>query len=127
MAEREFEVEAEDGRRLEGLVAGADEGPVVLMHHGTPGSGTLIWPPHEELARQRGLRLVEYSRPGAGASDRLEGRTVGQCAEDAAGSACCVERLRADRICDRGRDDRGSGAGECRRARLARRDGRGEP
>lgn len=87
MAERRFEVEAEDGRRLEGLVAGADEGPVVLMHHGTPGSGTLVWPPHEELARERGLRLVEYSRPGAGASDRLEGRTVGQCAEDAAAIA----------------------------------------
>jgi pimeloyl-ACP methyl ester carboxylesterase len=87
MAERRFEVEAEDGRRLEGLVAGADEGPVVLMHHGTPGSGTLVWPPHEDLARERGLRLVEYSRPGAAASDRLEGRTVGQCAQDAAAIA----------------------------------------
>jgi pimeloyl-ACP methyl ester carboxylesterase len=87
MAVRPFELEAAGGRRLEGFVAGAEKGPVVLMHHGTPGSGTRIWPPHEQLARERGLRVVEYSRPGAGASDRLEGRGVGQCAEDAAAIA----------------------------------------
>jgi pimeloyl-ACP methyl ester carboxylesterase len=94
MAAQRFEVRAADGRRLECLAAGAEEGPVVLMHHGTPGSGTRVWPPHEELARERGLRLIEYSRPGAGSSDRLEGRSVSQCAEDASAIADAIEAAR---------------------------------
>lgn len=84
MAGDRFEFQGPGGRRLEGVVAGADDGPVVVMHHGTPGSGVEVWSPHAELARARGLRLAEYSRPGAGGSDRAPGRTVGDCAADTA-------------------------------------------
>ncbi len=85
-AER-FELTAADGRKLEGVVDGAGDGPLVIMHHGTPGAGIRIWPGHVERARERGLRLAEYSRPGAGASDRDPGRSVGACAADAAAIA----------------------------------------
>jgi len=68
-------------------VAGREGDPLVVMHHGTPGAGTEIWPPYVELASARGLRLAAYSRPGAGGSDRAPGRKVGDCAWDAAALA----------------------------------------
>jgi pimeloyl-ACP methyl ester carboxylesterase len=101
---RRFEVEARDGRRLETVVAGAADGPLVLMHHGTPGAGTRIWPPHVERAAARGLRLAEYSRPGGGASERHPGRTVSDCATDA---ATIADALGAERFYTVG----GSGGG----------------
>jgi pimeloyl-ACP methyl ester carboxylesterase len=80
-------VTAPDGRRLQAVAAGPVDGTLVLMHHGTPGSATRIYPPHLELAEQRGLRLAGYSRPGYGDSDRRPGRTVADCAADAAAVA----------------------------------------
>jgi pimeloyl-ACP methyl ester carboxylesterase len=104
MAGDRFEFQGPGGRRLEGVVAGADDGPLVVLHHGTPGAGVEVWPPHAERAAARGLRLAEYSRPGAGGSDRVPGRTVADCAADAASLA---DALGAERFYTIG----GSGGG----------------
>jgi pimeloyl-ACP methyl ester carboxylesterase len=104
MAAGRLEVTVGDGRKLEAVVDGTEGGPLVVMHHGTPGAGVRIWPEHVERARERGLRLAEYSRPGAGASDRDRGRTVGDCAADAAAVA---DALGAERFYTVG----GSGGG----------------
>jgi pimeloyl-ACP methyl ester carboxylesterase len=103
---RRLEVSAPDGRKLETAVGGADRGPLVLLHHGTPGAGSRIWPPHAELARARGLRLATYSRPGFGDSERLPGRTVA----DSSADACTVaDALDADVFYTAG----SSGGGPC--------------
>jgi pimeloyl-ACP methyl ester carboxylesterase len=91
MSETRLEVTAADGRKLEGVVDGVEDGPLVILHHGTPGAGIRLWPAHVERARERGLRLAEYSRPGAGASERRAGRTVGDCAADTAAIASALE------------------------------------
>ena len=39
-----FELTATDGRMLEALVAGPEDGTLVLQHHGTPGSAHGVWP-----------------------------------------------------------------------------------
>lgn len=70
-----------DGRALDIQVNGAEVGPVLVFHHGTPGSGL----PRRKMVEQaagRGLRLVTYSRAGYGDSSRREGRTVADIAED---------------------------------------------
>lgn len=56
-----------DGRRLEYLTGGAEDGFPLLHHSGTPSAAVvdpLIW----DAAARAGLRLVTYSRPGYGAS-----------------------------------------------------------
>jgi pimeloyl-ACP methyl ester carboxylesterase len=103
VAER-VEVTAADGRTLEAIVEGPSDGALVVMHHGTPGSAGEIWPPHIEAAAERGLRLAAYSRPGGAGSDRQAGRSVGNCAADAAAVA---DHLSADRFYTLG----GSGGG----------------
>jgi pimeloyl-ACP methyl ester carboxylesterase len=70
-----------DGRELDLYDAGG-EGPVVLYHHGTPGS-VLPYRGMVEAARKAGLRFVTTSRAGYGASTRLAGRTVADVAQDA--------------------------------------------
>lgn len=70
-----------DGRALDIQVNGAEVGPVLVFHHGTPGS-RLPRRKMVEQAAERGLRLVTYSRAGYGDSSRREGRTVADIAED---------------------------------------------
>ena len=56
-----------DGRLLEFLTGGADDGFPLAYHSGTPSAAVvdpLIW----DAAERAGLRLVTYSRPGYGAS-----------------------------------------------------------
>lgn len=61
---------------------GGDPGGVpVLMHHGTPGSG-LLYAGHDALAREQGIRLIGYDRPGYGASSRHAGRAISDCVAD---------------------------------------------
>ncbi|MDX6658076.1 MAG: hypothetical protein QOH62_2869 [Solirubrobacteraceae bacterium] len=74
-------VTTSDGRVLEVSVSGSEDGIPLICHHGTPGAA-LAWEPFVAEARQRGMRHVEYSRPGYGASDRQEGRAVADCAAD---------------------------------------------
>jgi pimeloyl-ACP methyl ester carboxylesterase len=56
-----------DGRVLEHLVGGADDGFPLVYHSGTP-SGAVVDPSMWAAAERAGLRLVTYSRPGYGAS-----------------------------------------------------------
>jgi pimeloyl-ACP methyl ester carboxylesterase len=79
---RERAVSTPDGRRLLVREAGDPDGEVVLVHHGTPGSGLLATPWAED-AQARGIRLVGYDRPGYGGSDRHPGRRVADVAADA--------------------------------------------
>jgi pimeloyl-ACP methyl ester carboxylesterase len=99
-----FDVAGPDGRTLEAIVEGPEDGTLVISHHGTPGSASEIWPPHIDAAAERGLRLACYSRPGGAGSDRDAGRSVADCAQDAAAIA---DHLEADRFYSIG----GSGGG----------------
>ena len=70
-----------DGRELEVVLLGPDDGVPVFAHHGTPGTaglfGALV-----EVGAERNLRHVTYSRPGYGGSTRLPGRGVADCVTD---------------------------------------------
>jgi hypothetical protein len=63
------------------------------MQHGMPGAGVL-YGPHEALAREQGIRLPGYDRPGDGGSTRNAGRVIADCAADvdAIADALGVER-----------------------------------
>ena len=63
----ELDITLRDGRTLHVYDEGDKDGNVVIVHHGTPGSG-LSYPPDVELARERGLRLIAYDRAGYGGS-----------------------------------------------------------
>ena len=80
---KEHELRTPDGRRLHVYEAGDPAGDLVLVHHGSPGSG-LLWDRWAEDAVSRGIRLVGYDRPGYDGSDRHAGRTVADAAPDAA-------------------------------------------
>ena len=87
-------VRTPDDRALEVAVAEPAGGVPLISHHGTPGAAGMF-APLLELAAERGLRLVTYSRPGYGGSDRRPGRAVGDCAADVAAIA---DRLGLDRF-----------------------------
>jgi pimeloyl-ACP methyl ester carboxylesterase len=72
-----------DGRALEVRTAGPEDGPLLLLHHGTPGSA-LIYPPFAQAAAARGLRMVAYARPGYSGSTPRPGRRVADAAADVA-------------------------------------------
>ena len=78
-APRRRDVTTLDGRTLSVLEYGAPDGPVVVSHHGTPGSGA-FFRAEREGADARGLRLVAYDRPGYGGSTPQTGRTVADAA-----------------------------------------------
>ncbi len=81
-----------DGRSLDYTDAGGD-GPVLLFHHGTPGSGH----PFGSMLRaaeQHGLRFVTYSRAGYGGSTRNPGRSVADVVPD---MTALLDALGADR------------------------------
>jgi pimeloyl-ACP methyl ester carboxylesterase len=72
-----------DGRELAVWEGGDPGGRAVMVHHGTPMAG-LLYEPHTRDAREQGIRLVSYSRPGYGSSTASPGRTVGDAAADVA-------------------------------------------
>jgi pimeloyl-ACP methyl ester carboxylesterase len=74
-------VRTPDGRTLAVSEGGDPSGRPILYQHGTPGSG-LLYDRHDALAREQGVRLIGYSRPGYGSSTRKPGRTVADCAAD---------------------------------------------
>jgi pimeloyl-ACP methyl ester carboxylesterase len=79
----QHEVRTPDGRTLAVDEHGRTDGPVVLGHHGTPGSRTLDRS-ELEAADALGLRLLAYDRPGYGGSSPRTGRSVADAAEDVA-------------------------------------------
>ena len=72
-----------DGRSIEVLVEGSPDGFPLVYHSGTP-SGVAPFPLLHVAARERGLRVVTYSRPGYGGSTARPGRTVADAAADVA-------------------------------------------
>jgi pimeloyl-ACP methyl ester carboxylesterase len=78
-----FTVYLADGRRLEVLAAGPDDGLPLVMHNGTP-VGLVAYAPMADAAVRRGLRLVMCARPGYGDSTPLPGRRVADVTGDVA-------------------------------------------
>ncbi len=74
-------VQAPDGRQLEVVTAGPENGRCFLWHSGTPSAAGAYPPLVAELAR-RDMRLVTFSRPGYAASSAMAGRAVGDVATD---------------------------------------------
>jgi|HubBroStandDraft_3_1064219.scaffolds.fasta_scaffold28357_2 pimeloyl-ACP methyl ester carboxylesterase len=74
-------VTTRDGRDLEVMSAGPDDGRCLLWHSGTP-SAAGIYPAQLDVAAARGLRFVTFSRPGYAASTARPGRSVGDVAGD---------------------------------------------
>jgi pimeloyl-ACP methyl ester carboxylesterase len=71
---------------LEAVVQGADEGTLLVFHHGSPGAA-VPFAPFDRAAAERGIVLALYSRPGFGESTRHEGRSVASAAADVAALA----------------------------------------
>jgi pimeloyl-ACP methyl ester carboxylesterase len=69
------------GRALGVSDEGDPSGVPVLVHHGTP-SSSVSYAAHVELAREQGIRLLSYDRPGYGDSDRHRDRVVADCVSD---------------------------------------------
>ena len=92
MSER-IQVPGPGDRSIEVLTGGADDGPCLLFHGGSP-SAVAEWPALEAAARAAGLRLVTYSRPGYGASTpRPE---AGAYADDVVESVAVLDHLGVD-------------------------------
>jgi len=86
MSERWESVEREDGRSLEALVQGVEDGTLLGFHHGSPGAA-VPFEPFDRAARERGAVLAFYSRPGFGGSTRHGGRPGARAAAAAAALA----------------------------------------
>ncbi len=86
-------VKTADGRALQLSEAGDPSGFPVVAQHGTPGS-RVLYDEHDALAREQGIRLIGYDRPGYGGSTRAAGRDVAACAADleAIADALSLER-----------------------------------
>jgi pimeloyl-ACP methyl ester carboxylesterase len=72
-----------DGRQLEVLSTGPEDGLVLLFHNGTPG-GLVAFPDMAAAAAGRRLRTVMYARPGYGDSTARPGRRIADAAADVA-------------------------------------------
>ena len=70
-----------DQRKLDVLLGGAASDTALVIHHGTP-SDAGLWSDWDEIARERGLRLIACSRPGYGGSTRRAHRSVLDAVDD---------------------------------------------
>jgi pimeloyl-ACP methyl ester carboxylesterase len=77
----EHVIETADGRKLAVTEGGAPDGVPVLVHNGTPNS-RLQYGPDVDVAREHGVRMITYDRPGYGESTAKPGRTIADCAQD---------------------------------------------
>jgi pimeloyl-ACP methyl ester carboxylesterase len=77
----EHVIESADGRKLAVTDGGDPDGVPVLVHNGTPNS-RLQYGPDVAVAREHGVRMITYDRPGYGESTAHPGRTVADCAAD---------------------------------------------
>ncbi|MGD0193481.1 MAG: alpha/beta hydrolase [Candidatus Dormibacteria bacterium] len=74
--------ETGDGRKLAVTEGGDPDGVPCLVHQGTPNS-RLQYGPDVAVAREHGIRMITYDRPGYGGSTPQPGRTIADCAADA--------------------------------------------
>jgi pimeloyl-ACP methyl ester carboxylesterase len=74
--------ETGDGRKLAVTEGGDPDGVPCLVHQGTPNS-RLQYGPDVAVAREHGIRMITYDRPGYGGSTAQPGRTIADCAADA--------------------------------------------
>lgn len=74
-------IRTRDTRTLDVHEAGDPQGFPVVFHHGTPSAG-LAYEPHAALAREQGIRMIGYDRPGYGSSMRAKNRRVEDCVAD---------------------------------------------
>jgi pimeloyl-ACP methyl ester carboxylesterase len=85
-------VETADGRTLEVLTSGPDDGLTLLFHWGTP-QGAVPFGILERPAAARRLRVVSYSRPGYGRSSPRPDGAAATVADDAADAAVVLDYL----------------------------------
>ncbi|MDX2358814.1 alpha/beta fold hydrolase [Dietzia sp. PP-33] len=89
-------VQTDDGRSLEVLDTGPQDGFPLVYHHGTP-QGAVPFRILERAAAGLGLRVISYSRPGYGSSSpRPNGATTAQVADDAADTQAVLDHLGID-------------------------------
>lgn len=85
-----------DGRTLEVLTGGAEDGYPLLFHGGTP-SAAAPYARLDETLANAGLKLVTYSRPGYGASTpRTLEETGPRIADDVDDSVAVLDHLGID-------------------------------
>ena len=77
----EREIQTADGRTLGIHEDGDPDGFPVIVHHGTPAAG-MLYAPHVALAREQGIRLIGYDRPGYASSTRAPNRRIADCVAD---------------------------------------------
>ncbi|KAK4544873.1 hypothetical protein LTR36_003777 [Oleoguttula mirabilis] len=65
-----------DGRTVDFVVEGAEDGFPFVWFHGTPGSYKATLPSLVAICKERGLKIISLSRPGYGGSSRHAGRCV---------------------------------------------------
>ncbi len=88
-----MQVPTSDGRELEVLVSGPEDGFPFVFHHGTP-QGAVPCPFVEGPAAQRGLRTIAYSRPGYGRSTpRTDALSTATVADDVADVSTILDHL----------------------------------
>lgn len=68
-------------RRLNAWVGGAEVGLALVFHTGTP-APPVDWGTLDTAAKERGLRLISYARPGYSGSTRHSGRSIADAAAD---------------------------------------------
>lgn len=105
----ELSLDMGGGRSLDVRIAGPRNGAVLVAHHGTPSTGR-PFRPFVEVAGDRGVRIVTYSRPGYAGSTRTPGRSVASCAAD---TAAIVEHLGVERFYTTGQSGGGPHALAC--------------
>jgi pimeloyl-ACP methyl ester carboxylesterase len=81
-----------DGRALEYLTGGDEDGLPFLYHSGTP-SAAVEYAPLSRAARHAGLRLITFSRPGYGASTPRPDDSTPAMTDDVADSAVLLDAL----------------------------------
>ncbi len=70
-------------RRLNAWLGGVEDGLALVFHMGTP-APPVHWDSLDAAAREVGLRLISYARPGYSGSTRHRGRSIADAAVDTA-------------------------------------------
>ena len=82
-----------DGRTIEILATPPGFGWTLVFHGGTP-TAPVSFAPLEAAAAARGMRVVQYARPGYAGSERRPNRSVADAVEDV---AAILDRLGVER------------------------------